>query len=68
MLKWNEEIPAYAHYRLTIPEEHKDSIMEGLQLLNVTLEPLSPGPDSCAKSDGDSYSNFIRLMREDGRG
>ena len=44
MLKWNEEIPAYAHYRLTISGEHEYRIMEDLQLLNVTLEPLSPWP------------------------
>ena len=42
--------------------------MEDLQLLNVMREPLSPGLDSCAKSVGDSYSNFIRLMGEDGCG
>ena len=42
MLKWNEEITVYAHYRLTISGEHKDSIMEDLQLLNVMREPLSP--------------------------
>ena len=58
MLNWNEEIPVYAHYRLTISGEHKDCIMEDLQLLNVMREPLSPGLDSCAKSDGDSYSNY----------
>ena len=64
---WNEEIPVYAHYRLTISGEHKHRIMEDLQLLNVTRENLFPGLDSSVKSVSDSYSNFIRLMREDGR-
>ena len=65
MLKWNEEIPVYAHYRLTISGEHKYRIMKDLHLLNVTRETLFPGLDSSAKSVSDSYSNFIRLMRED---
>ena len=65
MLKWNEEIPVCAHYRLTISGEHKYRIMEDLQLLNVTRETLFPGLDSSAKSVSDSHSNFIRLMGED---
>ena len=44
MLNWNEEIPVYAHYRLTISGEHKHRIKEDLQLLNVTLEYLFPWP------------------------
>ena len=44
ILKWNKEIPVYAHYRLTISGEHKHRIMEDLQLLNVTLEYLFPWP------------------------
>ena len=66
ILKWNEEIPVYAHYRLTISGEHEYRIMEDLQLLNVTRENHFPGLDSFAKSVSDSHSNFIRLMREDG--
>ena len=42
--------------------------MEDLQLLNVMRENLFPGLDSSAKSVGDSYSNFTRLMGEDGHG
>ena len=61
VLKWNKEIPVYAHYRLTIPGEHKYRIMEDLQLLNVTRENLFPGLDSSAKSVSDSYSTFVRL-------
>ena len=40
ILKWNKEIPVYAHYRLTISGEHKHRIMEDLQLLNVTRDTL----------------------------
>ena len=49
ILKWNKEIPVYAHYRLTISGKHKYRIMEDLQLLNVTRETLFPGLDSSAK-------------------
>ena len=61
ILKWNEEIPIYAHYRLTIPGKHKYRIMEDLQLLNITRENLFPGLDSSAKAVGDSYRTFIRF-------
>ena len=61
VLKWNREIPVYAHFRLTIPGEHKYRIMEDLQLLNVTRENLFPGLDSSAQSVSDSYSTFVRF-------
>ena len=61
VLKWNKETPVYAHYRLTIPGEHKCRIMKELQLLNVTRENLFPGLDSSAKSVSDSYSTFVRF-------
>ena len=50
ILKWNEEIPVYAHYMLTISGECKDRITEDLTLLNVTHENLFPGLDSSATS------------------
>ena len=61
ILKWNKEIPVYAHYRLTISGKHKHRIMEDLQLLNVTRENLFPGLDSSAKSVSDYYSTAIRF-------
>ncbi len=48
ILKWNERIPVYAHYTLTIPHDCKDAIMEDLRLLNITRETLFPGLDSSA--------------------
>ena len=65
VLKWNDEIPVYAHYKLTISGEYKDRIMEDLQLLNVTRENLFPGLDSSAKSVTDSYSTLMRLMMDE---
>ena len=53
--------------RVNLHTIQRDSrIMEDLQLLNVTRENLFPGLDSSAKSVSDSYSIFMRLMREDG--
>ncbi len=68
ILKWNDGIPVYAHYKLTISGEDKNRIMEDLQLLNVTGGNLFPGLDSSAKAVSDSYSTLIRLMRGDDRG
>ena len=67
ILRWNEEIPVYAHYKLTISGQSKDRIMEELQLLNVARENLFPGLDSSAKSVNNIYGNFIRLARGDNR-
>ena len=62
ILKWNEDIPVYAHYKLEIPWEHKDRILEDLQLLNVTRENLFPGLDSSAESVTNSYLDVLRRM------
>ena len=55
ILKWNDGIPVYAHYNLTISGERKDSILRQLELLNVSRETLFPGLDSSAESVADSY-------------
>ncbi len=67
ILKWNKDIPVYAHYKLIISGEHKHRIMEDLTLLNVTRENLFPGLDSSARAVTNSYSTFIRLLKEDDR-
>lgn len=67
ILKWNKEIPVYAHYKLTVSGEHKYRIMDDLQLLNVTRENLYPGLDSSAKSVSDSYRTLIRSLKDDDR-
>ena len=59
ILKWNKGIPTYAHYKLTISGECKDSIMRELQLLNVTRETLFPSLDSSATSVTDSYRTLF---------
>ena len=62
ILKWNEEIPVYAHYKLRISGECKNRILEDLQLLNVTRENLFPGLDSSAESVTNSYLDVLRRM------
>ena len=66
ILRWNDGIPVYAHYKLTISGESRNHIKEELQLLNVTQENLFPGLDSAAKSVTDSYSTFVKFDN-DGR-
>ena len=60
ILKWNKGIPTYAHYKLTISGDCKDSIMKQLQLLNITRETLFPGLDSSAKSVTNYYNTLAR--------
>ena len=59
ILRWNDGIPVYAHYKLTISGKHTNRIKEDLQLLNVTRENLFPGLDSSARSVSDTYSDFL---------
>ena len=61
ILGWNDGIPVYAHYKLTISGQHMKRIKEDLQLLNVTRENLFPGLDSSAKSVSDTYIAFLRF-------
>ena len=65
ILKWNEEIPVYAHYKLTIPEECKGDIIKELQLLNVTRETLFPGLDSSATSVTDTYRTLFNDLSDE---
>ena len=55
ILKWNPEIPVYAHYTLSIPSECKPGIMKDLRLLNITHETLFPGLDSSAEAITERY-------------
>ena len=55
ILVWNDRIPIYAHYRLTIPSESKTAFMKDLRLLNITRETLFPGLDASAEAVTDFY-------------
>ena len=50
ILKANPDIPIYAHYELSIPNDRKSSIMDELRLLNITREKLFPGLDTSAEA------------------
>ena len=39
VLKWNAEVPLYAHHVLEVPFGRKPAIIDELQLLNVTIGP-----------------------------
>ncbi len=67
ILMCNEEIPVYAHYRITVSAESKAGILESLKLLNITNENLFPGLDSSAYAVTVDYITGIRRMREDDR-
>ena len=48
VLKWNAEVPLYAHHVLEVPFGRKPAIIDELQLLNVTREVLYPSVDEAA--------------------
>ena len=50
ILKFNDRIPVYDYYRLSVPWESKEKILRELELLNVTREVLFPGLDEAAKA------------------
>ena len=50
ILKWNPKTPVYDHYKLSIPHDCKETILEELALLNITQETLFPGLDSSSEA------------------
>ena len=44
-------MPAYHHYRLTVPAHRKEGILDELEFLNVNREVLFPGLDEAAAGD-----------------
>ena len=50
ILEWNERIPVYAHYQLTLKGTQKPEIRKDLRLMNVSQETLFPGLDTSAKA------------------
>lgn len=52
----NPNIPMYAHYMLTIPEDSKSSILKDLQSVNITCEALFPGLDESAQAINRTHS------------
>jgi hypothetical protein len=57
VLKWNQKIPVYAHYELTIPWRRKTDLIGDLERLNITRETLFPGLDESAKAVTSLYSS-----------
>ena len=50
ILEWNDGIPVYDYYTLTVSGESKKCIMDELRLLNITHESLFPGLDEAAEA------------------
>ena len=55
ILKWNTNIPVYAHATLQVLKTRKRKILHELRLLNVTRETLYPGLDEAAKAVTQKY-------------
>ena len=68
ILRWNEEIPVYAHYKLTLPKECKGDFIKELQLLDVTRETLFPSLDSSAASVTDTYRTLFNELTDERQG
>ncbi|MYE53713.1 MAG: FRG domain-containing protein [Chloroflexi bacterium] len=49
--------PIFAHYKLQIPSNRKEHILNELRRLNITNETLYPGLDSSAEAVKDSYAS-----------
>ena len=58
ILRWNDGIPVYDHYQLTIPSECKAGILDELRMLNITRETLFPGLDSSAEAITEFYRKW----------
>ena len=58
ILRWNNRIPTYEHYTLTIPPDSKLQILRELRLLNITRETLYPSLDESAKAISAQYESL----------
>ena len=56
VLHWNDKIPVYAHYPLTVSKDDKTRILDELRMFNITREALFPGLDTAAEAIMESYS------------
>ena len=50
ILELNKNIPVYHHYKIPVPANKKDEILDELKFLNITLEVLFPGLDKAAEA------------------
>ena len=55
VLHWNDKIPVYAHYPLTVSKKYKTRILDELRMFNITREALFPGLDTAAEAIMQSY-------------
>ena len=55
VLHWNDKIPVYAHYPLTVSKKYKTRILDDLRMFNITREALFPGLDTAAEAIMESY-------------
>ena len=56
---WNDGIPLYHHYTLTVPSECKKEIQEELATLEITRESMFPGLDEASEAVKDFYRRQI---------
>ena len=57
VLRWNQHIPTYSHFLLTVPQAQKESVVDDLRLLNITREVLYPSVDEAASAVTNLYLN-----------
>ena len=48
--EFNKDTPVYHHYKVTVPADSKDKILDKLKFLNITREVLFPGLDEAAEA------------------
>lgn len=48
--RWNDRIPVYEHFVLTVPAKFKQEIMAELRILNMTRDTLFPSLDEAASA------------------
>ena len=57
ILQWNQHIPSYSYFVLTLPQAQKDSVLSDLGLFNVTRETLFPSIDEAASAVTKQFLN-----------
>ena len=54
----NKNTPVYHHYKLAVPADSKNDILDELKFLNITRQVLFPGLDAAAEAIVKRYEEF----------
>ena len=62
-VQWCRDGIPYSHFVMAVPNANKGELLQDLQLLNVTMETLSPSVDESASAITQQYMGYENLTQ-----